>query len=76
MNNRVTYALYKHFQSRGFAVMRFNFRGLAEARANMTMAKANYRMLRPRWIGCRPRTADRINAGLLGFPLGHGLACN
>ena len=28
MNNRVTYALYKHFQARGFAVMRFNFRGV------------------------------------------------
>ena len=26
MNNRVTYALYQHFQSRGFAVMRFTAR--------------------------------------------------
>jgi alpha/beta superfamily hydrolase len=31
MNNRVTYALYKHFQSRGFAVMRFNFRGVGRS---------------------------------------------
>ena len=31
MNNRVTYALYKHFQSRGFAVMPFNFRGVGRS---------------------------------------------
>ncbi|MDA7599031.1 alpha/beta hydrolase [Alphaproteobacteria bacterium] len=31
MNNKVTYALYKHFQSRGFAVMRFNFRGVGRS---------------------------------------------
>ena len=31
MNNRVTYALYKHFQARGFAVMRFNFRGVGRS---------------------------------------------
>ena len=31
MNNRVTYALYKHFQSRGFAVMWFNFRGVGRS---------------------------------------------
>ena len=31
MNNRVTYALYKHFQSRGFAVLRFNFRGVGRS---------------------------------------------
>ena len=28
MNNRVTYSLYKHFQARGFSVMRFNSRGV------------------------------------------------
>ena len=32
MNNRVTYALYKHFQARGFAVLRFNFRGVGRSR--------------------------------------------
>jgi alpha/beta superfamily hydrolase len=31
MNNRVTFALYQHFQSRGFAVMRFNFRGVGRS---------------------------------------------
>ena len=31
MNNRVTYALYQHFQARGFAVMRFNFRGVGRS---------------------------------------------
>ena len=31
MNNRVTYALYQHFQSRGFAVVRFNFRGVGRS---------------------------------------------
>ena len=31
MNNRVTYTLYKHFQARGFAVLRFNFRGVGRS---------------------------------------------
>ena len=31
MNNRVTYALYKLFQARGFSVMRFNFRGVGRS---------------------------------------------
>ena len=31
MNNRVTYSLYKHFQTRGFSVMRFNFRGVGRS---------------------------------------------
>ena len=31
MNNRVTYALYKHFQGRGFSVLRFNFRGVGRS---------------------------------------------
>lgn len=31
MNNRVTFALYKLFQARGFAVMRFNFRGVGRS---------------------------------------------
>ena len=34
MNNRVTYALYQHFQSRGFAVMRFNFRGVGRSQGS------------------------------------------
>ena len=34
MNNRVNYALYKHFQARGFAVMRFNFRGVGRSQGN------------------------------------------
>ena len=35
MNNRVTYALYQHFQSRGFAVMRFNFRGVGRSQEHL-----------------------------------------
>ncbi len=31
MNNRVTYSMYKHFQARGFSVMRFNFRGVGRS---------------------------------------------
>ena len=31
MNNRVTYAMYRLFQERGFAVMRFNFRGVGRS---------------------------------------------
>ena len=31
MNNRVTYALYKHFQARGFAGLRLNCRGVGRS---------------------------------------------
>jgi alpha/beta superfamily hydrolase len=34
MNNRVTFALYKLFQARGFAVMRFNFRGVGRSQGS------------------------------------------
>ena len=64
MNNRVTYALYKHFQSRGFAVMRFNFRGvgrsqgeydsgegeLSDAATAMDWLQAQNPASRQRWI--------------------------
>lgn len=32
MNNRVSLAMYKHFQARGFHVMRFNFRGVGRSK--------------------------------------------
>ena len=31
MNNRVTFATYKLFQTRGYATMRFNFRGVGRS---------------------------------------------
>ena len=34
MNNRVTFALYKLFQSRGFSVLRFNFRGVGKSQGS------------------------------------------
>ena len=34
MNNRVTYALYQTFVARGFAVLRFNFRGVGRSQGN------------------------------------------
>jgi alpha/beta superfamily hydrolase len=41
MNHPITLALYKDFVKRGFAVLRFNFRGVARARACSTTASAN-----------------------------------
>ena len=34
MNNRVTVALYKLFQARGFSVLRFNFRGVGKSQGS------------------------------------------
>ena len=34
MNNRVTFALYKLFQTRGFSVLRFNFRGVGKSQGS------------------------------------------
>ena len=34
MNNRVSLAMYKHFQDRGYHVMRFNFRGVGRSKGN------------------------------------------
>jgi alpha/beta superfamily hydrolase len=34
MNNRITFATYKLFQARGFAVMRFNFRGVGRSQGS------------------------------------------
>jgi len=34
MNNRVTFALYKLFQARGFSVLRFNFRGVGKSQGS------------------------------------------
>ena len=34
MNNRVTFALYKLFQVRGFSVLRFNFRGVGKSQGS------------------------------------------
>ena len=31
MNDRITIAMYKHFQERGFSVLRFNFRGVGRS---------------------------------------------
>ena len=64
MNNRVVYALYKLFQARGFAVMRFNFRGvgrsegtydsgegeLADAATAMDWLQAHYPASSSCWI--------------------------
>ena len=64
INNRVVYALYKLFQARGFAVMRFNFRGvgrsegtydngegeLADAATAMDWLQAHYPASSSCWI--------------------------
>ena len=34
MNNRITFALYKLFQARGFSVLRFNFRGVGKSQGS------------------------------------------
>ena len=75
MNNRVTYALYKHFQARGFAVMRFNFRGVGRSQGGYDNGR-RCQMPPLLWIGCRHKTLHRGNAGLLASHSGLGLACN
>jgi alpha/beta superfamily hydrolase len=58
MNNRVTYALYKHFQARGFAVMRFNFRGVGRSQGEYdnglaTGTKPSIARMLDRWVFIR-----------------------
>ena len=36
MNNRVSLGMYNHFKSRGFSVLRFNFRGVGRSEGNYT----------------------------------------
>ena len=76
MNNRVTYALYQHFQSRGFAVMRFNFRGVGRSQGTYDSGEANFPTRRPPWTGCSRRHRDPASAGLPASRSDPGSACS
>ena len=41
MNNKVVYSMFQNFVNRKFSTLRFNFRGLDEARAYLTEEKAS-----------------------------------
>ena len=63
MNNRVTFALYKLFQARGFSVLRFNFRGVGKSQGSFDNGGENLLMQLLRWIGCKISTPHHLNAG-------------
>ncbi len=71
MNNRVTYSLYKHFQARGFAVLRLIFGVLGAPKAITVAAKANCQTQQLPLIGYSHNVPAHAHAGLLDFPLGH-----
>ena len=74
MNNRVTYALYKHFQACGFAVLVLI--SVRRSQGEYDNGEGELPTRRPQWIGCRHKTQHRANAGSLDFHSAHGLACN
>ena len=76
MNNRVTYALYKHFQARGFAVLRFNFRGVRRSQGEYDNGEGELSDAATAMDWLQAKTQHRASAGLLGFHSAHGLACN
>ena len=53
MNNPIVHALYQMFQSRGFSVLRFNFRGVGRSQGFSRMGPANWRMPPRRSTGCK-----------------------
>src|SRR3712207_525044 len=76
MNNQIVYNLYYDFVNRGFSVLRFNFRGVAAARAPSTTARASSPTPPPRSIGCSPSTRTPAPAGSPGGPSAPGSACS
>lgn len=76
MNNKIVYELYYSFLERGFSTLRFNFRGVAVARAYSIMALANCLMRLRLWIGHNLSILMRGLAGLPAFPSERGWACS
>jgi alpha/beta superfamily hydrolase len=56
MNDRITQALYKTFVARGFATLRFNFRGVGRSQGSFDNGIGELSDAPPRSTGCSPST--------------------
>jgi len=65
MNDRITQAMYKTFVARGFATIRFNFRGVGRSEGEFDNG-----------IGCRPSIPKPARPGLQASALVRGSACS
>ena len=77
MNNRVSLAMYKHFQDRGYRAMRFNFRGVGRSKGvyNNGEGELSDAATALDWIEAQCPNA-RVRAGLQDSRSAHGSACS
>ena len=76
MNNKVVYTLYQIFPQRGFACMRFNFRGVGRSQGSFARGEGECQTPLRRSTGCKVTTKTRRNVGSLASRSEPGLVCN
>ena len=72
MNNPVTYQLYHQFVSRGFSVLRFNFRGIGRSQGEFDNGAGELSDAAAAWTGCKPcrRTPKNVGSRAIVSALG------
>ena len=76
MNHQIVYQLYYAFVHRNFSALRFNFRGVGEAKAASITASANSPTPPPRSTGRKRSIPRRARAGSPASRSAPGSACS
>ena len=76
MNNRIAQALYQTFVRRGFATLRFNFRGVGRSEGVFDNGIGELSDAASALIGCSPSTRKPNRPGSLVTALGRLSACS